>query len=170
MSIYIENEYQNELPKRYHEVVNEIVEASLDFLECPYEVEVNVIFTDNDGIREINREYRGIDSPTDVLSFPLIDYETPGDFSGIEEHLIEYVNQDTDELMFGDIIINVDRIHSQAEEFGHSVIRELSFLVAHSMLHLAGYDHINDDMRIDMEECQNKILNMKGYTRDYEED
>lgn len=169
MSVYIENEYKDEIPKRFYEVVEEIVEAALDFLKCPYECEVNVIFTDNSGIQEINKEYRDIDAPTDVLSFPLIDYENPGDFFAIEDRLIEYVNQDTDELMFGDIILNVDRIHSQAEEFGHSVIRELAFLTAHSMLHLGGYDHIDEAMRIDMEKCQDIILNLKGYTRDYEE-
>lgn len=169
MSVYIENEYEKDIPERFYEVAEEIVDASLSFLKCPYEVEVNIIFTGDEGIREINNEFRSIDSPTDVLSFPLIDYVSPGNFDTIEDRLVEYVNQDTEELMFGDIILNVDRIHSQAEEFGHSVIRELAFLVAHSMLHLAGYDHIDDDMRRDMEESQNTILNMKGYTRDYEE-
>ena len=169
MSTFIENEYEKEVPERFFQVVEEIVDASLDYLECPYECEVNVIFTGNDGIREINKEYRDIDSPTDVLSFPLVDYEMPGDFSRLEDNVTDYFNQDTGELMLGDIILNVDRIYSQAEEYGHSVIRELAFLTAHSMLHLAGHDHIDDHMRAAMEKSQDEILNMKGYTRDYEE-
>ena len=71
--------------------------------------------------------------------------------------------------MFGDIILNVDRIALQANQFNHSPIRELAFLTAHSMLHLAGFDHIDDDERKQMEEKQEQILYMKGYTRDYEE-
>ena len=81
----------------------------------------------------------------------------------------DYFNQDTKELMLGDIILNVDRVKSQAMEFNHSIYRELAFLTAHSMLHLFGYDHIDDDERFIMEKKQEEILNMKGYTRDYEE-
>ena len=169
MSIFFENELQTEVPQRYMDVCSEIVEASLDFLECPYECEVNIIFTDNEGIHEINKEYRNIDSPTDVLSFPLVDYDTPGSFDKAKVNSVEYFDQDSGELMLGDIVLNVDRVYSQAKEFGHSKIRELAFLTAHSMLHLAGYDHIDDDMRIDMEKAQEKILQTKGYTRDYEE-
>ena len=169
MSVYIENELDYELPIRYREIVNEIISAAMDYVSCPYECEINVIFTDNEGIRTINKEFRNIDAPTDVLSFPLIEYETAADFSLIETDSVDYFNQDSGELMLGDIILNVDRIKSQADEFNHSISRELAFLTAHSMLHLFGYDHIDDDERIIMEEKQEEILNMKGYTRDYEE-
>jgi len=170
MSIFIENELDNPLPEHYEDIVTDVIMASLDYLKCPYECEVNVIFTDNEGIREINRDYREIDAPTDVLSFPLIDYETPANFDGLEDNVIDYFNQDSGELMFGDIILNVDRITSQAEEYGHTRRRELAFLTAHSMLHLAGYDHIDDEERKVMEQKQDEILNMKGYTRDNEEE
>lgn len=169
MSVFFENELEKEIPPRYEEVVLEVVYAALDFLECPYECEINVIFTDNAGIQEINKEFRQIDAPTDVLSFPMNSYETPGDFSSLEDAPLDYFNQDTGELLFGDIILNIDRIKEQAIEFNHSHIRELAFLTAHSMLHLAGYDHIDDDERKEMEEKQELILSMKGYTRDYEE-
>ena len=169
MSVYIENELNFDIPTRYREITNEIINASLDYVDCPFECEINVIFTDNEGIRAINNEYRYIDAPTDVLSFPLIEYETAADFSMIEKDSIDYFNQDSNELMLGDIILNVDRIKSQAVEFNHSIYRELAFLVAHSMLHLFGYDHIDDDERIIMENKQEEILKMKGYTRDYEE-
>ncbi len=169
MSVYIENELDYELPIRYREIVNEIISAAMDYVSCPYECEINVIFTDNEGIRTINKEFRNIDAPTDVLSFPLIEYETAADFNIVENDSVDNFNQDSGELMLGDIILNVDRIKSQADEFNHSISRELAFLTAHSMLHLFGYDHIDDDERIIMEEKQEEILNMKGYTRDYEE-
>ena len=169
MSVYIENELDYELPIRYREIVNEIISPAMDYVSCPYECEINVIFTDNEGIRTINKEFRNIDAPTDVLSFPLIEYETAADFNIVENDSVDNFNQDSGELMLGDIILNVDRIKSQADEFNHSISRELAFLTAHSMLHLFGYDHIDDDERIIMEEKQEEILNMKGYTRDYEE-
>ncbi|MBQ8912644.1 MAG: rRNA maturation RNase YbeY [Lachnospiraceae bacterium] len=169
MSVYIENELDVELPIRYQEIVNDIISASLDYVKCPYECEINVIFTDNAGIQAINKEFRDIDTPTDVLSFPMVDYDVPADFSKMEDYIADYFNQDNGELMLGDIILNIDRIMSQAIEFNHSIYRELAFLTAHSMLHLMGYDHIDDNERIIMEEKQEEILNMKGYTRDYEE-
>lgn len=169
MSAYIENELKYDIPERFKEVVNEIIEAALDYIDCPYECELNVIFTDNEGIHEINKEFRDIDAPTDVLSFPMIEYEKPGSFDNLEEASFDYFNQDSGELMLGDIILNVDRIKSQAEEFNHSIYRELAFLTAHSMLHLFGYDHMEEEERMVMEKKQEEILNMKGYTRDYEE-
>ena len=169
MSVYFENEVGERLPDRYKDIVLEIVEASLEYLKCPYECEVNVLFTDDEGIRQINKEFRELDTPTDVLSFPLIDYDFPADFDDLEDRPFDYFNQDTGELMLGDIVLNVDRIIKQAKDFNHSEYRETAFLTAHSMLHLAGYDHIEDDERIIMESKQEEILNMKGYTRDYEE-
>ena len=88
MSVYIENELNFDIPTRYREITNEIINASLDYVDCPFECEINVIFTDNEGIRAINNEYRDIDAPTDVLSFPLIEYETAADFSMIEKDSI----------------------------------------------------------------------------------
>ena len=169
MSVYIENETDKEIPERYEEIVNEIVDAAIDYVHCPYECEINVIFTDNAGIRIINKDFRDIDAPTDVLSFPMIEYEFPEDFSRLEDESVDCFNQDSGELLLGDIILNIDRIKSQSEEFNHSIYRELAFLTAHSMLHLFGHDHIDEAQRIIMEEKQEEILNMKGYTRDYEE-
>lgn len=170
MSIYIENELDKDIPAGYEDIVRDIVCASLGFLNCPYECEINVIFTDDAGIREINNEFRNIDSPTDVLSFPLVDYHTPGVFDGLEDSPMDYFNQDTGELMLGDIILNVDRISLQAKEYGHTTRREVAFLTAHSMLHLSGYDHIEDEERLIMEDLQEQILTKKGYTRDNEKE
>lgn len=161
----MEYETQKKLNLPWEEIVNTVIEACLDFENCPYEVEVNVIFTDNTGIQEINKEYRHIDAPTDVLSFPLVDYEYPADFEHVEEQAEDYFNPETGELMLGDIILSVDKIVEQAEAYGHSEKRELAFLVAHSMLHLMGYDHMEDEERKIMEEKQSKILEDLGITR-----
>ena len=165
MTVTIEYEAEKKLSLPYEEIIREIVEASLDYEECPYEAEVNVILTDNPSIREINREHRQIDDPTDVLSFPLVDYGRPADFSHVEEQAEDYFNPETGELMLGDIVISVDKVEEQAEKYGHSQRRELAFLVAHSMLHLCGYDHMEEEERLDMEARQRAILDTRGYSR-----
>lgn len=170
MSVYIENEYKESLPEQYALIVNDVVSASLEFIQCPYECEVNVLFTDDAGICEMNKAYRGIDAPTDVLSFPMLDYSEPASFDEFEQHPEAYFNQDTGELMLGDIVLNVNRIIQQAQAYGHTQKRELAFLVAHSMLHLAGYDHMDENERLQMEQLQEEILKMKGYTRENEEE
>ena len=149
MTVSIEYEAEKKLDLPYEKIIKEIVEASLDFEKCPYEAEVNVILTDNDAIQAINKEHRQIDAPTDVLSFPVEDYFNP----------------ETGELMLGDIVISVDKVEEQAEKYGHSQTRELAFLVAHSMLHLCGYDHMVDEERLVMEDRQRQILDTRGYTR-----
>lgn len=170
MSIFFENELDIPLPEKYESIVSDIIDAALDFVECPYECEINVIFTNDDGIKVINSEFRDIDAPTDVLSFPMVDYDEPADFQKLEESPEDYFNQDTGELMLGDIVLNVDRIAKQAEEYGHTRRREVAFLTAHSMLHLFGYDHIDDEERLVMEGMQENILTMKGYTRENEQE
>ena len=168
MSISIINESDIEYPKEFDEIIESVIKASVDFLKCSYECEVSVTLTDNDGIREINSSERGIDSPTDVLSFPMLDFDSPGDLSYVEKYPQDYFNPETGELLLGDIVISLEKVSSQAKEYGHSEKREIAFLVAHSCLHLFGYDHIDDDERMEMENMQTQILNMKGYTRDYE--
>lgn len=165
MTITIEYEAEKELELPYKDIIEEIVTASLDYEQCPYEAEVNVILTDNEAIRDINREHRQIDAPTDVLSFPMVDYEVPSDFDHVEEAVEDYFNPETGELMLGDIVISVEKVEEQADKYGHSQTRELAFLVAHSMLHLCGYDHMEAGERVVMEEKQKAILETRGYTR-----
>ena len=157
MTISIEYETDKKLELDYDRIIREIILASLDYEECPYEAEVSVILTDNEGIREINRDYRQIDAPTDVLSFPMVDFEKESDFSHVEDAAEDYFDPETGELVLGDIIISVEKVIEQAEKYGHSQERELAFLVAHSMLHLCGYDH--------MEDAEREILTEKGYCR-----
>ena len=99
-------------------------------------------------------------------AFPNVDFETEGEFDIDEECEADYFDPDTGELILGDIVISADKVYSQAEEYGHSVKRELAFLVAHSMLHLFGYDHIDDEERIVMEAKQKEILDRLGITRE----
>lgn len=165
MTIEIEYEAEKQLELPYKEIIEEIILESLDFEQCPYEAEINVILTDNEAIREINREHREIDQATDVLSFPMLDYEKPACFDHVEDHVEDCFNPESGELMLGDIIISVDKVEEQAEKYGHSPTRELAFLVAHSMLHLFGYDHMEEGERLVMEDKQRVILEQKGYTR-----
>lgn len=165
MTVNIEYEAEKELGIPYEEIINDVVEASLDYEGCPYEAEVNVVLTDNQAIHEVNREYRDVDAPTDVLSFPMLEYEEPSNFDDVEEAFADCFNPESGELMLGDIMISVEKVEEQAEKYGHSTTRELAFLVAHSMLHLCGYDHMEDEERLVMEQKQNEILESRGYRR-----
>lgn len=169
MGADIENEYGTISIPDYENVIRSVIDASLDFLKCPYECEINVLLTDNERIRSINRSERNMDASTDVLSFPMLEYDVPGVFDDDLYDEAGIFNPDTGELILGDIVISVDKVYEQAKAYNHSATRELAFLVAHSMLHLSGYDHVNEDERLVMEELQENILKMKGYTRDYEE-
>lgn len=165
MTFQIENETEIKFPFDYEQVIKDTILAALDYEECPYESEVNVLLTDNAGIREVNKETRNIDKETDVLSFPIAEYETPADFDGLEAQP-DVFNPETGEYMLGDIMISLEKVIAQAEEYNHSKKRELAFLVAHSMLHLMGYDHMDDEERKQMEERQDAVLQSIGITRD----
>lgn len=129
----------------------------LDIEKCPYECVVSLILTDDNSIQEINKDTRGINKSTDVLSFPMIDYNAPADFSTIDE-CCEFFDPDSGELILGDIVLSYDHILSQADEYGHSIEREYTFLIIHSMLHLLGYDHMEEDERRIMESRQKIII------------
>lgn len=165
MTINIEKEVELAFDFEEDIYIEKVILAALDYVDCPYEAEINVLFTDNEGIHELNREYREIDRPTDVLSFPMVEYETPGDFERIEEEQPECFHPETGELLLGDIVLSYDKIREQAKEYGHSELRELCFLIAHSMLHLAGYDHMEEDEREEMERMQREILEQLGILR-----
>lgn len=165
MTINIEYESETKLDIPYKEIITAAIEESMDYEGCPYEAEVNVLITDNEDIRQINKEFRNIDSPTDVLSFPMVDYESPSNFDHLEEMTNDYFSPETGELLLGDIVISVDKVMEQAEKYGHSETREMAFLVAHSMLHLFGYDHMEEDERLVMEQKQEEILSRRGYVR-----
>ena len=155
----------------YKKLAQTVIEQSLDSEGFPYEAEVNLTLVDEKRIHEINLETRQIDAPTDVLSFPMIAYEFPADFDGVEDQLDDCVNPDTQEELAGFYfkVINhticVSRVYAQAKEYGHSVKREYAFLITHSMLHLMGYDHMVPEDAALMEAHQREILNTLQITR-----
>ena len=117
------------------------------------EAEVSVTLTDDAHIHVLNRDYRGVDRPTDVLSFALAESEEP-----------EVIGADTGEVL-GDLVISLERVEAQAKEYGHTQLRELSFLAVHGMLHLLGYDHIEETERQEMEAEQRHVMEELGITR-----
>ncbi|MBP3603732.1 MAG: rRNA maturation RNase YbeY [Lachnospiraceae bacterium] len=166
MISYVENETDISFEFNEKQIVEMLMDEVLTMEKCPYEAQVNLLITDDQGIREFNRDHRNIDKATDVLSFPMIEFENAGDFSVVENHEADYFDPESGELLLGDIILSADKIIKQAEEFGHSIKREFAFLVTHSLLHLCGYDHMEDEERTLMEKKQNEILDKVGITRD----
>lgn len=167
MEINIENETDELFGFDYEKLICDVVNASIDYVKCPYEAVVNVTIVDNEAIHTINKEHRNIDKATDVLSFPMVNYETAGDFSILDgDEYNDCFDPDSGELILGDIVISKDKVILQAEEYGHSTKRELGFLVAHSMLHLFGYDHMEADEQSEMEKMQKELLLSLGITRD----
>lgn len=154
LKIYFENQ-QDKLPLTYKMkmLVRAAVESTLDFEDFQNHCEVSVTFIDNEGIHELNKKYRNVDRPTDVLSFPLFDFE--GD---TEEPPIDEVMSN-----LGDIVISLEKAKEQAEEYGHSFEREVAFLCVHSMLHLLGYDHeTSEEDEIEMRSKQTEIMKIMG--------
>ena len=165
MTINIEYETDQELGIDYAALASQVADKVLEMEKCPYDAQVNLVLTDNEEIERVNTEFRDIARPTDVLSFPMIPFETPAGYDIVEEDE-SYFDLDTDELLLGDIMISVDKVFAQAEEYGHSVTREFCFLVAHSMLHLLGYDHMTPEEAAVMEAKQEEVLQRLGITRD----
>lgn len=164
MTLNFESEFEDLFPFDMRETAEHVLNFTMDYLGCPYEAEVNLLLTDNATIREINREQRGIDRATDVLSFPMEEYEKAGDFSFLEEAW-DCFHPETGELLLGDIVISGDKVIEQAESYGHSTLREYAFLMVHSLLHLVGYDHMEASEAAVMEEKQAEILNSLGIKR-----
>lgn len=158
MTVYFENEsgYDFDFPVR--EQLDKLIAFVAEYIGCPYELEISVSVVTKTVIHEMNRQFREVDRPTDVLSFPMMEYDHPADFEGETFLDSMAVSPETDELMLGDIVLCAEVIHKQAEEYGHSELREFSFLTVHSMLHLFGYDHLDEKERTEMEEQQRMIM------------
>lgn len=159
MSFILEEEVKVPFEFDYASLAKKVVNACLDYAGFPYEAEVNLTLTDNEGIHTINKEFRQIDRPTDVLSFPMLSYETAGEFAFLDDEDCDDFNPDTGEALLGDIVISVEKVLEQADNFGHSIEREYAFLITHSMLHLFGYDHMTEEEAAVMESKQTEILN-----------
>ncbi len=166
MTSYVENEGTQAFPFDENKLLSRMMEAVLDAENCPYEATVNLLITDGAGIREYNKNYRDTDAETDVLSFPNLQFERPGDFSQAETAQADCFDPDSGELVLGDIVLNAARVKSQAAEYGHSELREFAFLLAHSLFHLCGYDHMDEQEAAVMEEKQEAVLSGLGITRE----
>jgi probable rRNA maturation factor len=167
MTFYVDNEIDYGFDFPVEELIKELTETVLKEENVPFNnISLNVTFTDDAEIHRINREFRDMDRSTDVLSFPAIDFDAPADFNGIEEGDINYFDPETHELILGDIMISVEHAEMQAKEYNHSFKREIAFLITHSLLHLLGYDHMEEEERLVMEEKQELILNKLGITRE----
>lgn len=156
MKIYIDfSDEQDKVSLDFsvEELVEACVKEALIEEEIEDDAEVSMTFVDNVKIRELNRMHRNIDCETDVLSFPL------GDENGFE------VNCGNDAILLGDIVISLEKAVSQSEEYGHSLRREVAFLITHSLFHLLGYDHETDDEEKEMFEKQERVLEKLGITR-----
>ena len=157
--LIIENEQDKiEVTVEMTDMIKSVCETVMDMEECGFDAEISVTFVDNDAIRALNNEHRGINRATDVLSFPMLDFD--GDAADAE------YDYDGELVMLGDIVISLERAAEQAKEYNHSFRREVAFLTAHSMLHLLGYDHVDDEEgeRI-MCEKQDKALTALNITR-----
>lgn len=139
-------------------LIQRAISAALREEKVPDDCEVSVLLTDNEGIHELNRDYRGVDRPTDVLSFPANEL-SPGEF---DADLCER-DPETGRVFLGDMAISLEKCEAQAEEFGHSFERELMYLTAHSTLHLLGYDHVDEaEMKRQMRGREDVIMSRLG--------
>ena len=152
MTVFITNEQDKiEIPAGWEEKINQVAAICLREEQLPEDVEVDLLFVDNEAIREMNLEYRDKDSATDVLSFPM--YEPDEEID------------DEEEVLLGDIVISLERAQEQCEEYGHSLEREVMYLLVHGLLHLAGYDHIEEEDKKVMRAQEEKLLAQIGAIR-----
>ena len=158
-SIIFETEV--EIPEELEPLLQKVIRAALEAEGMEDECEINVLITDDEGIHQINLEQRDVDRPTDVLSFPMFDLE-PGEHPDQMD-----ADPGTGLIPLGDMVISLERAREQAGEFGHSVEREVCYLCVHSVLHLLGYDHMDEGpMKAQMREREEAILGELGITRD----
>ena len=142
-------------------VIKLSVETAADEFVKDIPLEVSVTFTDNEGIKIINNEFRNIDKETDVLSFPQLEF----DVLGVIKPEYMPLSDMYPKVMMGDIVLSLEKAKSQAEEFGHSFLREVSYLTVHSMLHLFGFDHMTEEDKFIMREKEEEIMSKIGLTR-----
>lgn len=151
-----------DIDAHYGELIERVYASAIEYLGLEDEFDVDISFVSEDNIREINRETREIDSVTDVLSFPNLDIKFPFN----KEDYPYDVDRETGRIMLGDIIICKKRMLEQAEEYAHSDVRECAFLTLHGLLHLFGFDHIEEEDRIKMRAAEEEVLSDMNITRE----
>lgn len=166
MTVFFEDEAGIAFEFDMQKQLEQVIACVCKYVNCPFDVEVSVTMVDKQAIKEMNEEFRDIDRSTDVLSFPMMEYDVPADFEGPAFEQSKTISPDHGELVLGDIVLCAPVIKEQAVEYGHSELREFSFLVVHSMLHLFGYDHMVDEEREQMEERQREVMDILGIHRE----
>ena len=147
-------------------IINEVCEKALKAEEVNIPYQISLLFVDNEEIRDINRETRGIDKATDVLSFPMLDYPKDKVFKEVyKETKFNEIYLDGEELVLGDMVLSLERAKEQSIEYNHSFNREVCYLVVHSILHLLGYDHMEDEEKKRMRKREEEILGDLNITR-----
>ncbi len=159
MSVYIEN--GGLVDDELKDTIIKSIEKSIQMMLPDEKTSVSLTFCDDTYIRQLNEQYRGINKETDVLSFPLLEANSVGNVNYSE---LDF-DPETEELMLGDIVISVERAKDQAVQYGHKLERELCYLCVHSVLHLFGYDHMNDDDKNIMRQKEEQILAELGIER-----
>ncbi|CAG7840087.1 heat-shock protein [Clostridium novyi B str. ATCC 27606] len=165
--IYIDNRQDKiNIDEKILETVKEIINYTLKEEEVKVNTEVSVIFIDNNTIKEINKETRDIDKVTDVLSFPMLDYPQGKVYKDTyKDYEFDASYLDEGELVLGDIVLSLEKAEEQSTEFGHSFLREVCYLTVHSVLHLLGYDHMEEDDKVRMRKREEEILERFSITR-----
>lgn len=165
--IYLDNRQEKlEVNDDLVEKLTKVIEFSLKEEEVDLPCEVSLVFVDNNEIREINNDTRGINKETDVLSFPMLEYENKKVFKEMyKNNKFSQIDFNGDELVLGDIVLSLEKALEQSQEYNHSYEREASYLVVHSVLHLLGYDHMEDDEKKVMRSREEEILNRLSITR-----
>ncbi|MBU5591022.1 rRNA maturation RNase YbeY [Clostridium sp. MSJ-4] len=158
--IYIENEQDKiSVDEELIKDIESIVDFALKEEEVLVKYELSILLVDNETIKEINRKHRYIDRETDVLSFPLLDYPKGKVFKNLySNYEFDKTYLDGEELVLGDIVISLEKALEQSVDYGHSFKREVLYLIIHSILHLLGYDHMEDNEKVFMREREEFIL------------
>lgn len=165
--IYVDNRQNKlEVTENLIENLTKVIEFTLKEEEVCMKCEVSLLFVDNDEIKEINNHTRGINKETDVLSFPMLEYENKRVFKEMyKNYKFSQTDFDGEELVLGDIVLSLEKSLEQSQEFKHSYEREASYLVVHSVLHLLGYDHMKDEEKNVMRSREEEILNKLSIIR-----
>lgn len=165
--IYVDNRQEKiKIDEEFQNKLEEVINFALKEEEVTVKAEISMLFVDNEEIREINNDTRGIDRVTDVLSFPMLDYEDKKVFKEMyKDKEFNETFMDGEELVLGDIVLSLERALEQSEEYNHSFTREACYLVVHSVLHLLGYDHMEDEDKKVMRKREEEILGKLDITR-----
>ena len=165
--IYVDNRQEKiKIDEEFQNKLEEVINFALKEEEVTVKAEISMLFVDNEEIREINNDTRGIDRATDVLSFPMLDYPKGKVFKEMyKDKEFNETFMDGEELVLGDIVLSLERALEQSEEYNHSFTREACYLVVHSVLHLLGYDHMEDEDKKVMRKREEEILGKLDITR-----